>query len=269
MKFSKTILLAALTAGCLAAQASPPIEFISAVRNAQGQAYINKNVTVNVDITSDPLASDILYSESHNATIGDDGLLRLMIGEGNSDQDFDGINWSGRRYLRVEVDVDGSGPRSLGTMEFAAAPIAMQAQRTESIEAKSPSGKIWRLIVNDKGELSCTPTGGQSSYDLAKVPDKLYFIGTYNEWNVSDAAPMTKVSDTCFKITRELSTGEIFKFVPSRSWANPYDWSGQSCKIGEPNAMQEFGNTPAFDGDPGTYTITVDFFNFVMTITDL
>lgn len=267
MRFSRLILAALAATGTFGLYASPPIEFISAVRNAKGQALIEKSVKVNVDIASDPLASQILYSETHDATTGTDGLMRIMVGEGVSSQDFDGIDWSGRRYLRVQVDVEGNGMTSLGVMEFAGAPVAMQAHRTDALECTSPDGKPWRLQVNDKGELSWALL--KSSYDPEKIPEVLYFIGTFNNWNVAEAIPMTKESTTRFSITRDLAVDEIFKFVPSQTWENEIDWSAVSCFVGQPNPMREFGNTEAFRSTPGKYKITVDFSTFTMTITAL
>lgn len=269
MNFSKAILMALATSCGLAVQASPPIEFVSVVRNSDGKALSDKEVKVSLDIAADPLASTILYSEYHKVHIGSDGILRIMIGEGESDALFDAVDWSGRRYLRVQVDTDGSGYRSIGTMEFAGAPTAMQAREAEGLERTSPSGETWRLSVSDMGELGWEKVNLGPAYDLSKVPENLYFIGDFNNWTVAEAVPMTKLSPTQFTITRKLSTKEIFKFVPTRSWANDVDWSAKTSNLNTPNPMAEFGNTPAFSASSGTYAITVDFYTFTMTITPL
>lgn len=273
MKVTKLLVAVVSACAALTASAIPPMKYVTAVRNSQGRALGSREMSFIVDILDSPTADEALYTESHSAQSNADGTVTLMIGDGNcsSDVSFDQLDWRGQRYVRVSVNVDGSGYNTLSVAEIGAAPIAMQSAVSEGLIMSSPGGTPWELKVTDEGSLYWECLGEipetPPAYDETRIPEHLYFIGTFNGWNVAEAIPMDKSSKYLFTITRTLEPGEIFKFVPTQTWANDYDWSGEEMKIGTPVPMREFGNTPEFSGARGTYTISVDFHSFTMTIT--
>lgn len=273
MKLQKISIVTLLSCAALAASGIPPVKYVVAVRDAEGKALADREMSFAVDILDSPVAVDPLYTETHRATSTPEGTVLLMIGAGNSTSgvSFDDIDWSATRYLRISVNPDGSGFRTMGVSELGAAPVAMQTAACRSLICTSPSGTPWELTVSDNGTLSWNCLGEvpdiPPDYPVERIPEHLYFIGTFNNWNVSEAVPMDKLSAYRFSITRALTSGEIFKFVPTQSWENDYDWSGEQMAFDSPVPMREFGNTPEFTGPDGVYTITVDFHSYTMTIT--
>lgn len=275
--YKKILTLAAVTMSVASCLAVPPIEFVTALRNPEGKALAGKQVAVRLSVLSSASGSQesALYSETHNVKTGSDGLLQLLIGEGSAQKgDYQQIDWSSQRYLLVEADVDGCGMRVYGRQSLPGVPLAMEAGEASSLTKKSPDGTLWTLTVSDSGQLSwrkeAGPQPSEPAYDLSKVPEQLYYIGNKvgdNGWDIANAIPLTKTGKYTFSLTRNLVPGEIFKFVSAQDWAQPYDWSAESCLIGQPNPMRELENTPEFPGPEGTYVIDVDFYNFQLTIT--
>lgn len=257
----------------MASAGLPPIKYVTAVRNPEGKALANHEMTFVVEILDSPTTDTPLYSETHVASSNSDGTVTLMIGTGNvsTGKSFDQLDWSGRRFVKVSADTHITGYRAISLSELGAAPITMESAESRSLVTTSPNGTPWELKVSNNGSLYWECLGQSPDtppvYDESRIPDKLYFIGTFNSWKVANAVPMEKISKYKFSITRKLEPDEIFKFVPTQSWDNDFDWSGQQMKIGTPVPLVEFGNTPKFTGTQGTYTITVDFHSFTMTIT--
>lgn len=259
---------ALMAVGTLSAFALTPFEFAVAVRSAAGKVHPETNVEFRVDLVDTPLADHALYSEHHDATTDDEGISRLLIGEGTPmSGDFERLDWEQPLYVSLHV----KGPsdtdfRSLGTTQIMSVPLAMQAHTASGLEATDSAGRTWTLGVTNSGALTWTANGGAPLYDQSKVPAELYFIGNQLNWNVAEAVPFTKVSPTLFTLDRHLVSGEIFKFTQCNYWG-PLDWSGTSCKLNAPNPLREAGNTPDFGGPDGDYTLTVDFYNYTLTIT--
>lgn len=249
---------------------APPIEFQTVARNSSGDVLADMQAYYRISVLESPDAAESLYSETHVATSDSTGRILIHIGEGdNPSSDFDAIDWSDTRYLRLEADIDGAGFKDYGISTILGAPVAVSAGHADRIVTHNSRGD-WELTVTDSGQLEWKLQGnsGTPAYDLTLVPDQLYLIGNFigdNGWDVSQAELMTKLSDTRFTLTRHLEPGYIFKFVSRREWGGR-DWSAQSCNIGTPNPMRELDNTPEFTGTPGTYQLTVDFYTYTLTI---
>lgn len=273
MKIPIIIIAALLSGASFAASAVSPMKYVAAVRDAEGKALADREMTFSIEILDSPTATEALYAESHRATSQPDGTVTLMIGAGDnqSQATYDDIDWRGARYLRVSVNADGQGYRTLGVSELGASPLALKSDVTNALVCTSPSGTPWQLTVSDSGVLTWECLGEipdtPPAYPAEKIPERLYFIGNFNNWDVTQAVEMDKLSKYCFSITRRLTVGEIFKFVPAQTWANEHDWSGMSSAISTTIPMREQGNTPDFAGPDGDYVITVDFHSFTMTIT--
>lgn len=270
--FIKAISTTALLFSSLMIYAVPPLEYVTALRNESGKVRPSVNVLLKAEITSDISGENVLYSETQSLTTDSNGLLKAYIGEGVSESPFSELDWDGKRFLKTTVSFEDSPEYSLGVVEIAAVPKATIARTADKLIRKSPSGASWELSVNDNGDtywkiISGEIIGHEPNYDQSRVPENLYFIGTFNGWNVSEAIPMIKHSATKFSIVRYINRDEIFKFVPAQKWENDYDWSSVTLNIGTPNAMREKEDCPQFTGTPGNYEILVDFYDFTLTLT--
>lgn len=271
----KFLLLGSLAiSGCASLWARPPIEYSAAIRNAEGKALINQPAKFEIEIVDAPVDGTKLYAERHSTVTSEKGMATIFIGEGSQigTSSFDDITWTSPRFLSIKVDVEGTGSyRDMGVVQLMGAPTAAHAESTDALTRRSPSGQIWQLTVDNIGNLSWQEVFnddyvGDPAYDQSLVPENLYFIGTFNNWDINNAVPFEKLSKTRFRITRNLEYDEIFKFTSIKDWTS-LDWSGVDCNINVPNGMKEYGNTPEFKGQSGEYVITVDFYTFTLTIT--
>lgn len=262
------------------ASAAVPFEFTAALRDSSGRVPPNgTTVHGTVEITDCVSSPITLYSEDFETTCGEDGLIRLHVG---NLPEFDSICWDGPRFLRFEAfhpreqqgagggQGDGAVPVQeemfhSGTFELAAAPVAMTSDSADALVSRSPDGSLWELTVSNSGTLSWRLIEGLTPPNHA--PEHLYFIGTALNWQVAQALEMARDGKYAWTITRRLSPGEIFKFTPSQSWDNERDWSASTCSTSSPNPLREFGNTPAFEGAEGEYELKVDFATYTLTIT--
>ncbi len=275
MKLSKFSVAMLCMCSALTASALPPIKYVTVVRNNEGKALASREMSFVVEILDSPTAERPLYTELHNTASKPDGTVTLLIGNGRvtSDTAFDQIDWSAQRYVKVSVDSPVSGVHCLSVSELGGAPIAMQSEVSHSLVTTSPNGTPWELKITDNGTLYWECMGEipdtPPAYYEDRIPENLYFIGTFNNWTVADALPMEKISKYVFTITRTFEPDEVFKFVPTQTWDNAYDWSGKQMKIGTAVPLVERGNTPKFTGERGTYRLTVDFHSYTMTIDKL
>lgn len=252
--------------------ATPPLEYITALRDASGKVTAGVKVVLTAEITSDVKGENVLYSETQQLVTSETGLLKAFIGEGQSYGSIDDVDWSEKRYLKTSVIIDGADSRLLGVAEIAATPKVLMTTLADRLIRRSSSGAQWQLKVTDAGEayweiISDDIPDHEPAYDQNKVPENLYFVGSFNNWNVNNAIQMIKHSKTRFSTVRYLNDGEIFKFVPTQSWQNDVDWSSASLDIGSPNKMKERGNCPEFHAAPGNYEIMVDFYDYTLTLT--
>ncbi|MEA3496628.1 MAG: hypothetical protein U9R42_11390, partial [Bacteroidota bacterium] len=101
-------------------------------RDDNGQAYVNKNLIVEISIRKDISTGTIVWQEGHSVTTNEFGLFTLIIGKGVTTgfgtlNNFSDISWGNTScFLQVRIDF-GNGLVDMGTMEFLAVPYAAVA----------------------------------------------------------------------------------------------------------------------------------------------
>jgi hypothetical protein len=117
------------------AQSPQFINYQAVVRNNTGEVVKNQNVRFRLSIT-EGLNGTTAYSETHQATTNNLGLVNLSIGSGTFlSGSFTNVNWStGTKFLKVEVDPTGGTLYTLtGNQQFASVPYALHAATANSI----------------------------------------------------------------------------------------------------------------------------------------
>ena len=96
---------------------------------ANGGSVLN-NQTVNIKFTVLENGTTNVYQETHSATTDANGIVSVIVGEGNMvSGDFTTIDWGNNPYfLKVEID-SGSGYQNFGTNELKAVPYAKFAEK--------------------------------------------------------------------------------------------------------------------------------------------
>ncbi len=123
-------LLTILIAGELAAQVPAGLNFQAVARDHSGELLTHSDIGVRIAVLEGSDSGPAVYTETHQVTTGGDGLFHLVIGQGDSQDDFSEINWSDHtHFVRLETDAaGGTDYEELGVTELFSVPYAMVAQ---------------------------------------------------------------------------------------------------------------------------------------------
>ncbi len=115
------------------AQAPKKMNYQGAARDAQGNALVNKDITLRMHIISGMDINTPVYSETQNATTNSFGLFSLKIGEGNAiNGSLDDVEWEDAdHFISVELDVDNNGHfQAMGINQLLSVPYAFYAEKS-------------------------------------------------------------------------------------------------------------------------------------------
>lgn len=97
------------------------------LRDAQGEPMLNQSVTLEFRIRLLCSTCTVLYTEVHNTSTNEHGLVSVVIGDGTTSDDLNDLNFhSTRHYLQVLVN-----GTSIGTQELQAVPSSLKATNME------------------------------------------------------------------------------------------------------------------------------------------
>jgi len=125
-------LIVLLCVSSIYAQAPVKMNYQAVIRNADGTLIKNSMVSMRIHVLS---GNDVVYSELHNPTTNDNGLITLIIGEGNIEfGDLKSIDWAnGPYYVKTETDPKGGTSFVLvGTHELLSVPYALYASNSQA-----------------------------------------------------------------------------------------------------------------------------------------
>ena len=142
------LVLMLIVSSALVAQ-TDNFNYQAAIRDASGEVMQNDNVTIVFSIRSNSASGTEVYTETHNATTNDQGLVNLSIGSGTvGTGNFAAIDWSSNSHF-LNVEVNGT---DMGTLEFKSVPYANYAQTAGNV------------FSGDYNDLINTPTTGSSAW---------------------------------------------------------------------------------------------------------
>jgi hypothetical protein len=121
------VVMLAISASCLQAQAPAEINYQAVVRNSSGQPVANSTpVTLKFIIHDATATGAVLFTETQNETANQFGLVTAQIGAVTS---LATINWGNNpKYLQVEVDINNTGTfTDMGTTQLISVPYALFA----------------------------------------------------------------------------------------------------------------------------------------------
>ncbi len=155
-------LLAILLAVAAMAQSPEMINYQAVLRNSAGDISQNQTVSVEIVIHSGSANGPTVYSETHNASTNEYGLVNLQIGNGSgASGNFSNIDWAEGSFF-LQVKVDGA---NTGSQELASVPYSLYATKAGSAENDNdtdPGNEIQTLSVNGT-ELTLSNGGGTVS----------------------------------------------------------------------------------------------------------
>lgn len=92
----------------VAAQVPDAFQYQAVVRDNEGNLRSNENVNVEISIIQGTAGDNAVYSENHSVTTDGNGVLTLMVGNGDPvSSDLSQVDWSNGPYF-IEVTIDGT-----------------------------------------------------------------------------------------------------------------------------------------------------------------
>jgi len=111
------------------------INYQAIARNAQGNVFVNRDVSLRISILSGSAQGNVDYVETHSGTTNSFGLINIVIGSGIPvTGTFASVNWStANQWLKVEMDINaGTNYQEIGNSQLLSVPYALYAENSGS-----------------------------------------------------------------------------------------------------------------------------------------
>lgn len=149
-------ILAAAAAMLPATAAGPVMNFSRTVQTSDGLPKANLPVKVKVAIHAATADGAVVFGEEHSVTTSPAGVAYVAIGTQDTSTTLDRLDWGGTTYY-METAIDcGDGYKDAVTQQILSVPRAIHASTASAVILASPSGKQFKVVISDNGELSTT-----------------------------------------------------------------------------------------------------------------
>jgi hypothetical protein len=112
------------------AQAPAAFNYQTAIRDNAGNILANQNVGIELQIRQGGATGTSVYTETHNVTTNNLGVLDLTVGTGNTSDSFESITWDTNSYwLQLSLDTaGGSSYIVMGASQLLSVPYAINSK---------------------------------------------------------------------------------------------------------------------------------------------
>lgn len=183
----------------LFAQVPQGIPYQAMIRNSDGSALMNTNVTVRFTLHQNTTTGAVEYQETQALVTNAFGLINAVFGQGTAVQGtFAAINWSNAtKFIQVEAN-DGNGYVDMGTQQMMSVPYAMYAGSAgnQSFPNGSTNGEMLYWDTDTESWIS-VPAGinGQAMYFCDGVPTWGGCVPVLGNVSVSSITPYTAYAE--------------------------------------------------------------------------
>jgi len=156
-KILTSFILSLLVASVGICQTPQVFAYQSIARDTAGEILSGEDISVRISILQDSIMGSIVYTESHDLTTGEFGLVTLTIGEGAvSMGEFSSIDWaSTSHFVKLEIDdLSGGGYFEMGTSQLCSVPYSLQAS---ALTLTDENGNRYKITVDTEGNLVAVP----------------------------------------------------------------------------------------------------------------
>lgn len=137
-----------------AGHAASLLGYQTSVTNAEGAAVVSAPVTFSVSIRQNEPSGEVVYAENISTETSPAGIAYFNIGENGG---LENLDWSSTSYF-LDIACDyGQGYKSLGSTKIVSVPRAMHADSASSLVLSSPSGKKFKVTIDDNGQVVASP----------------------------------------------------------------------------------------------------------------
>lgn len=155
------------------AQSPQKVNYQAVVRDASGNAIVNKTISLRIGILQGSAFGTYIYVETHTPLTNQFGLVNLVIGDGTvSSGNLTEIDWSaGPYFLKVELDAAGGTSYSeMGTTQLLSVPYSLYSQNSEHSKTATTVETVDYGQLTSKPDLTAfQPVSGTITWD--KVSD--------------------------------------------------------------------------------------------------
>ncbi len=190
-KFAVLSITVLLTVFSLSGQVPQKFNYQAVVRNTDGTVIADQLIGIQVSIIKDSPGGTVMYTETHTPTTSSLGLVTLMIGTGNTGDDFSSVDWgSGDHYLKVEVDPSGgTAYQEMSNAQLLSVPYALHALDVENdsvADADADATNEIQQLQLDGSNLSISggnqvtlPTVATTHWNLGAGDTNIYKLNGY------------------------------------------------------------------------------------------
>lgn len=161
------------------AQSPQSFKYQTVVRDLSGNALINQHVSFRISILSGSENGPVVYSEIHNDSTNQFGLVTFDIGQGIAEVGiFSEIQWGTKEYfLGLEMDPAGGNVyQYMGTLQMLSVPYSLHTKTTEG---------FWAFSQADRDTMTTMPIG------------MTFFNTTSKKINYYEGSHWYEVNGTC------------------------------------------------------------------------
>ena len=253
------------------AQSPNSFKYQAVARNATGEVYANTNLSFQISILQGGATGTNVYTETHNLTSNDYGLVSMSIGSGTIvSGDFTIIDWGNDTYF-VQVEMDPAGGSSfqlMGTSQLLSVPYALHARTASNVDDADadPANETITGAALNGTDLEITEAGSTTTVDLSTLGDD------------ADADPANEtitgatLNGTDLEITEagNTSTVDLSSLVDDADASTTNETITAATLNGTDLEITEAGNTSTVDlsslgddadADPANETITAATLN--------
>lgn len=199
LTFTTLFLLAIL---CHAQSQPAGFNYQSIVRDAQGQALVDQDISMRLTVRTGSADGPSVYQETHSLQSNAFGLVNLVVGDGMGGNDIGQVDWAANsHYLQVEVDPQGGNNYTdMGTSQLLSVPYARHAETASNVDDADadPTNELQNLSLSgttlsiSQGNSIELPGGEEVPSDaLAKAWVNFPIVGTpnltFDAYNVQSA----------------------------------------------------------------------------------
>ena len=131
-------------------QSPEKMSYQAVIRNTNGELVKNTTIGIQVSILQGGVSGTVVYAETQKPVTNANGLVTLVIGDGNVvSGNLGSINWgNGPYFIKTETDPSGGSNYTItGTSQLLSVPFALHATTAESLtnpqEETDPKFSAW------------------------------------------------------------------------------------------------------------------------------
>lgn len=151
------------------AQAPNSFNYQAAVRDADGEILANKLVSFRISILETSATGTAVYTETHNVTTNEYGLINLAIGNGTvSAGTFSTIDWGTKsHFIRTELDANGGTSYTvMSTQQLMSVPYALSVANDKVDDADADVTNELQTISKSANTITLSNGGGTFTDDI-------------------------------------------------------------------------------------------------------